>query len=212
MAAPLLAALAAASNAIARATLIATERMTAAVVRRGLRRSATNVSDLQQRLAESLQRSGVMPGINMKVLGIQETVKYLRAMSEVTRKRVVRSAARAAANVMAAQVKATTYDDNSRKRRTGHMQNAVRVTSKVKGDTVLAFVTPTKRGTATPFYWWFLERGTATRATRKGARRGAIFPRPWVAPAASATQAKALARFAMVLKSGVEREAKKRGG
>jgi HK97 gp10 family phage protein len=212
VAAPLLAALSAASALVSRTSLLVAQRGIAAVTRAGVQRAATDTVGLQQRLGESLKRSGIMPGVNIKTLGLQETVKYLRTMRDVTKKRVVRAAARQAANVMAAQVKATTYDDNSRKRRTGLMASAVRVTTKVKGETVQAFVTPSKRGQRTPFYWWFLERGTATRATRKGASRGAIFPRPWVAPAANATQARALARFASVLKSGVERESKKRGG
>lgn len=211
MAAPLIAALGAVSSVITRATLVATRVATRSVVSKALRRTAVDVAQVQARVSESMQRAG-MPAVDIKTLGLQDTVKMLRRMSAVVRKRVVRSSVRAAANIMTAQVRGMTYDDNSRKRRTGAMAQAIRVTTKVKGETVLAFVGVSKRGTRTPFYWWFLERGTATRTTKKGAKRGAIYPRPWVAPAASASQAKALARFAMVLKSGVEREARKRGG
>jgi len=194
---------------------VAAARIASSIVIRGVARAALNtentkalqVSQLKSRIADSLVKSGMAPGIQTKVLGIRDVQAMLREMSEKTRNRIVRSAIRQGALIMMAQVQRRTYDHKLRIERTGLMGRAVRVTTRVQADTVKAFVTPNRRGQPSPYYWWFLERGTKNRKTRKtSADRGRVTPRPWVAPAFNATQAEAINKISSSLRSGVERE------
>ena len=55
------------------------------------------------------------------------------------------------------------------------------------------------RSLMTPYYWWFLEKGTRPRRTARGANRGAVSPRPWVVPTFNANSGQAIEAFKTTL-------------
>jgi HK97 gp10 family phage protein len=163
------------------------------------------VAETQQRIIEGLQRVGP-PQTEIRVLGVSDCVAMLRDMNEKSRKKIVESAVRQAAKLMQQQVVRRTYDHKLRKERTGLMQSAVRASTSLERDTVLGFVTPNRRQGKSPFYWWFLERGTKGRANAKSKNKGRISPRPWVTPAFQSTSGQAIAKISAVIAAGVQRE------
>jgi hypothetical protein len=142
--------------------------------------------------------------------GCQENLEKLAA--ELQHK-LIAKALRAAVAVVAARVAATTYGPG-RKRISGALLAGQKTFAKVRGNDVVAALiagrvsntkpilrlqsamTKRQRAHATgkgssPFYWWYLERGTHGR--------NRISPRPWVGPALDATALQALDAFAGTL-------------
>lgn len=159
-----------------------------------------------------------------RVLGARETVDNLKRIGERLRERIVRDACRAAADVFAKRIAATTYGEG-RKQRTGLLLASQAVRTRVAGDLVQAavYMGATAPGTAAglvngrprlrsampaasaPFYWLFLERGTVDRVQRKtGRHTGKVSPRPWAGPAFEAEGDNAIEAFRLVLARDVE--------
>jgi hypothetical protein len=155
----------------------------------------------------------------VRVFGVAQTVKNLQTLDDALQKKIVRLGALASARVFLQQVQSTTYAAD-RRRRTGLLLAAQGISARVAGNEVTAWVAMHKTDVATggtaggrprlrefmpsnvkakhiPFYWWFLERGTAERITKKThARRGFVSRRQWVEPAFDAKGADAIAAFA----------------
>ena len=117
------------------------------------------------------------------------------------------------------EIKATTYGAG-RTRRTGLLLAAQGMSAKVTSNEISvwvsmhgtdvaaagtsggrprlqAFMPSNQKARHTPFYWWFLERGTKERVTKTThASRGFVSSRKWVEPAFDAKGDEAIAAFA----------------
>jgi hypothetical protein len=160
-------------------------------------------------------------GMNVRVLGIGECLANLRTLDEALQNKIVRLAALAAGRVFLQQIQSTTYSAN-RRRRTGLLLAAQGMSAKVTSGEVSvwvsmhgtdvageapgfsggrprlqAFMPSNTKARHTPFYWWFLEKGTKERVTKTThARRGFVSSRQWVEPAFDAKGDSAIAAFA----------------
>lgn len=152
---------------------------------------------------------------DIRVLGLEQAKRNLDTLSGKLQKQIVRQAARAAVNVMAKAIKAGTYGGR-RVRRTGLMGLAQSVATRVRPDEVGAavkmrrmniaagtkgskFFGPARPGAKpkkrTPFYWWFLEKGTVRIAAR-----------PWVVPSFDSKVSETLAVFEKRLAERLDEE------
>ena len=160
-------------------------------------------------------------GVGVRVLGIGQCLANLRTLDDALQTKIVRLAALAAGRVFLQQIQATTYSA-SRRRRTGLLLAAQGMSAKVTSGEVSvwvsmhgtdvageapgmsggrprlqAFMPSNTKARHTPFYWWFLERGTKERVTKTThARRGFVSSRKWVEPAFDAKGDSAIAAFA----------------
>lgn len=168
----------------------------------------------------------------IRVLGLQQAARNLATLSDKLQNSIVRQAARQAVNVMARQVKSTTYGGD-RHQRTGLLLKSQTVSTRVTGGEVSARVKMRDVNIASnskiaravrsrrsfskgkppdkfrAFYWWFLEHGTKTRRTSHGADRGAVGARPWVVPAFDAKVGAALDAFQKTLTDRLDEESRK---
>lgn len=169
-----------------------------------------------------------MAGEFVRIFGVEQTVKNLRTLDDALQKKIVRLGALASARVFLQQVQATTYGAG-RTRRTELLLAAQGISARVAGNEVTAWVAMHKTDVAsggtvggrprlrefmpsnvkarhTPFYWWFLEKGTAERITKKThARRGFVSSRQWVEPAFDAKGDSAIAAFAETVARELEK-------
>lgn len=154
-----------------------------------------------------------------RVFGVEQALKNFQTLEDALQKRITRLAVLASARVFLQEVRSTTYGAG-RTRRTGLLLAAQGISARIAGNEVTAWVSMHKAdvttgGTVggrprlrefmpsnvkarhTPFYWWFLERGTAQRITKTThARRGFVSRRQWVEPAFDAKGQEAIAEFA----------------
>jgi hypothetical protein len=157
--------------------------------------------------------------VEVRVLGIQQCLANFQTLSDALQTKIVRLGALAAGRVFLQQIQATTYGPG-RVRRTGLLLAAQGMSARVAGDAVTvwvsmhgtdvtaggmsggrprlrAFMPSNTKAKNTPFYWWFLERGTKERFTQKThARRGFVSTRQWVEPAFDAKGDDAITAFA----------------
>lgn len=168
--------------------------------------------------------------IEVKVLGIEQTVRNLESLSKSLQTTVVRQALRAAMKVIATRIKADTYGPG-RQRITGLLSRSQGVSTYKDGDDIKAKLRMRDVDVSGPsklarlvrgqrhlsdrtrkyraFYWWFLEHGTGERHTAKGANRGAVSARPWVVPDFESTSNAALDAFNAMLARRVDEESAK---
>jgi hypothetical protein len=172
--------------------------------------------------------------INVRALGIEQTVKNLQTLSTRLQSNIVRQATRAALNVIAKPIKAQTYGPG-RQRITGLLQRSQTVSVSTKAGVVTASLRMRdvsvggKTKATRAFYWSFLEQSTPPRYTHSGKTamtlgfsggraswrkrrqgvsgyRGFITPRPWVVPAFDSLSGAALDTFQDVLRTRVDEE------
>lgn len=169
---------------------------------------------------------------DIRVLGIAQAVKNLQNMKFAITKRVTRKAVRAASLLILQAVKGGAYGPG-RQKQTGLLQRSiglvistkqrglvvgkiiarpVDITARTKVAQAVRASRKFKANNATEtaaFYWRFLEKGTGSRVTSRGAHRGTLTARPWVVPAFNATTSSALDRFASIFNAETEAEARK---
>jgi hypothetical protein len=157
----------------------------------------------------------------IRVLGVEQCLANLKRLDQELQSRIIRLAVLAATRVFYNEVRATTYGAG-RVRRTGLLLAGIGMSARIHGTEITGWVAmhaadvsgdspgfsggrprlnaymPTNRkAKRTPFYWWFLERGTTERVTKTThARRGSVSSRPWVDPAFDAKGDSAIAAFA----------------
>ena len=162
----------------------------------------------------------MMPdAVEVRVLGIEQCLANLSTLDDALQKKIIRLAALAAGRVFLQQIQSTTYAAD-RVRRTGLLLAAQGMSAKVTANDVSvwvsmhgtdvasggmsggrprlqAFMPSNTKARHTPFYWWFLERGTKKRVTKTThASRGFVSSRQWVEPAFDAKGDSAIAAFA----------------
>lgn len=151
----------------------------------------------------------------IRVLGLQEARRNLEELSNKLQNSIVRASLRAAGNTYLKATKAATYGAG-RQRRTGLLERAQSVATRKRGDVLNAAVRMrdvnvaprgAERSLMRPFYWWFLEKGTAERRTRSGKSTGSISPRPWVVPAFNVNSDRAIEAFKETLTRRLEEAA-----
>jgi hypothetical protein len=159
----------------------------------------------------------------IQIFGTQQTIANLKTLDDALQNKIIRLGALAAGRVFLQQIQATTYGAG-RTRRTGLLLAAQGMSAKVTSGEVSvwvsmhgtdvagggeapgfsggrprlqAFMPSNTKARHTPFYWWFLERGTKERVTKTThARRGFVSSRQWVEPAFDAKGDSAIAAFA----------------
>jgi hypothetical protein len=164
----------------------------------------------------------------LRVLGLAQVRKNLESLSDALQKDIVKAGERAAIKVFAAAVARTTYSAD-RQQRTGLLLASQRISVRRRGDVIGAklymgkvgytgtfaarhLVAGTRRRKTsgedvkktTGFYWWFLERGTKQRRTKRGANRGALAARAWVGPAFEARGDEAIEAFSKTVATMVD--------
>lgn len=151
----------------------------------------------------------------MRTLGLEQARRNLEELSNRLQNTIVRASLRQGANVFLKATRAATYGPG-RERRTGLLARSQSVTTNKRGDVLSAVVrmrdvNVAPRGAAKvgmrAFYWWFLEKGTGERRTKKGASRGSIAARPWVVPAFEGNADAAIAAFKTTLTQRLEEAA-----
>jgi HK97 gp10 family phage protein len=173
-----------------------------------------------------------MAETSTRVLGLPNLLQNLTALQQKLALSILRQSSRAAANIYLQTTRSGTYGAG-RVQRTGLLQRSQGVTSRVQGDVITASVKMRSVNVAsntsiaktfrrvhsiTPgkgpskfiaFYWRFLEFGTPSRATKAGANRGSISPRPWVAPAFNARADAAIEAYRRNTSDRLDDEARK---
>jgi hypothetical protein len=153
--------------------------------------------------------------------GLKETLARLEGFDKKLRTEIIRASAREANKVIATAVRAGTYTTFNRTDGMIREGWGVRTALQIKNDRLLSYVVQDERPTAkmaepailsvkrrttgrdTPenyraFWTLFLERGTKERFNKKGASRGEIGQRSFVAPAFNATADAAIKTFSVV--------------